>query len=159
MSGRRYSVTFTTKAFTTTVDVFELAPADDKPVKLLAVILGNVGGTADSADADSEQLPVEIIRGNTTTGLGGFTTTANPLNISDVAAGAVAKTMNTTPATAGAWTSMFACEFNVRAGSREYLPEECWIEASQTNSRVRVQLGAPADSINLQGTLIFQEDG
>lgn len=159
MSFRDYSVVFENVAVTSSQDLFELTPADDKPIRLMGLTLDNVGGTADSADADSEQIRVTIQRGYTSSGSGGTTPTPAPLHNSiDTAAGFTAEVNNTTKATTGTNVTLAAFGFNVRVGSREFWPEECWPGASQANTTIVVRLeAAPADSVAMSGTLYVRE--
>lgn len=153
--GRMYSVTFTPTAITTQVDAFEVQPADDKPVRLHALFLGQ---TTEFGDAAEEQLSIQIIRGYTATGSGGSTATPSPLNPADAAAGFVAETLNTTVATTGTALVLFADSWNVRAGYPLIFTPEMQPMASQANTTIVVRIATtPADSITITGTLIVEE--
>lgn len=161
MSYRDYTVVFENVSVTASQDLFELTPADDKPIRIMGLTLDNVGGTADAADADSEQLRVTIIRGFTSSGSGGSAPTPAPLHSSvDTAAGFAAEVNNTSKATTGSTATLAAFGFNVRFGSREFWPEECWPGASQANTTIVVRLeSTPADAIAMSGTLYVREFG
>lgn len=155
---RIYTVSFTQVAITTAVDLFELTPADDKPIEILGFFFGQ---SSDVGDAAAEQLPYRVIRGHTTSGSGGATTnTPRPLNRSGVAAGFVAETNNTTAAAAGSPVDLHADVINIQAGEKMWLPEGCEWEASQGDTTLVIRLAAaPADSITCSGTLYVREQG
>lgn len=154
---RLYTVSFTEVAVTVAVDLFELTPADDKPIEILGLFIGN---SSDFGDAQSENLPYRVVRGHTTAGSGGATTTPRPLNRSGAAAGFTAKTNNTTAATVGSTVDLHADSFNVQAGEKLWLPEGCEWEASQTDITLIIRLAsAPADSVDLSGTIYVREQG
>lgn len=79
-------------------DLFELTPADDKPVRLRGLILSQYSEIGDAAE---EGLRMNIIRMGVTvtTGSGGGTPTPIAIDETDAAAGFVAKCNNTTVAT------------------------------------------------------------
>jgi len=156
--GRMYSVVFDNVAVTAGQDLFEITPADDKPVLFHGCWLGQ---SSDAGDAQDELLRVAIIRGHTTGGSGGTAVTAPPLQSSAGAGfGGAAKINNTTIASAGTAVTLVADTFNVRAGW-VYLPTpEARPGASQANTTIVVRLmAAPADQLAMSGTLIFEELG
>src|SRR6187551_2700574 len=112
--GRVYTVPLQLTAYTAQIDLFDIAPADDKPVILHAIYLGQ---TTELADAAEEQLGIQIIRGFATVGSGGSSVTATPVNPSDTAAGATCRTGDTTIAVVGggATTHIHADTWNIRA--------------------------------------------
>lgn len=154
--GRAYAVTFEGVAVTAAVDFFELTPADDKPVRLLGLILAQ---SSDVGDAAEEILRIKVIRGHATSGSGGSAATPVPLSPADTAAGAAAETNNTTIASTGTAVDVLADAFNIRSGySHWWTPEtapEC-SEASGVRFAVRL-MAAPADSLTMSGTLYFEE--
>lgn len=153
--GRVYTVAFTATAVTASVDLFELSPADDKPLKLLALYLGQTTEVGDTAE---EQLELRIIRGHTTSGSGGSSATPAPLNPADTAAGFAAEVLNTTVASAGTGVTLLADTWNVRAGYCLIFTPEMQPMASQANTTIAVRLiSAPADSITITGTLFVEE--
>lgn len=154
---RVYTVSFTAVAVTVAVDLFEITPADDKPIEVLGLFLGQ---SSDVGDAASESLPYRVIRGHTTSGSGGTATTPRPLNRSGVAAGFAAETCNTTAASVGSTVDLHAGVWNTQAGEYVWLPESCEWEASQGDTTLVIRLGAaPADSITVSGTLYVREQG
>lgn len=157
--GRVYSVIFENVAVGTAAqDLFEITPADDKPVALLGLTLDNVGGTADAGDAQEELIRLSIIRGFTASGSGGSAPTPAPLNHIDTAAGFTAEVNNTTVATTGTSVILAAFGWNVRVPLREFWPQELWPMASQANTTILVRSGSTlADAITMSGTLFVAE--
>ena len=154
---RMYTVSFTAVAVTAAVDLFEISPADDKPIEIVGLFLGQ---SSDPGDAQAEQIPYRVIRGFTTSGSGGTATTPRPLNRSGVAAGFAAETCNTTVATTGSTVDLHAGVWNVQAGEYLWLPESCEWEAAQGDTTIVIRLGAaPADSLTVSGTLYVREQG
>lgn len=155
--GRMYAVTFDVEAETGQVDFFELVPADDKPLALHSIFIGQ---TTEVGDAAEEMLEVEIHRGGTgmTSGSGGTAQTPRPLHPTDAAAGFTAETLNTTLATFTSGVVVHRDAFNVRVGWQYRPTPEERIIVTQANGGLVVRLGAaPADSISWVGTAIVEE--
>jgi hypothetical protein len=155
---REYTIPFGPTAETATFDIFEVAPADDKPITLLGIILSQ---TTEIADAQEEMLEVIITRGGTamTSGSGGNTgVTAQPADPADAACGAAIETLNTTKATFTSGVVMYRDAFNVRTGW-QYLPTpEQWIRVTQIQGGLSASIpGTPTDSITFCGTVIIGE--
>ena len=153
--SRLYAVTFENVAVTAAQDLFELTPADDKPIAIHAIYLSQ---STELGDAAEEQLRLQIIRGHATSGSGGTAPTPAPLNPNNTAAGCASEVNNTTIASTGTTVVLHSETFNVRAGWA-YLPTpECQPIATQANTTLVVRLlAAPADSVTMGGTLIFEE--
>lgn len=154
--GRLYSVVFDAVAVTAAQDLFEVVAASGKPVTLHSL---RIGQSSDAGDAQDEQLRIRIRSGQTTSGSGGTTPTPVPLNPGDAAFGGTTEVNNTTQASAGTIVTHLSDAWNVRAG---YVwcptPEERIGLAA--GGRLTVELpAAPADSITLSGTLVFEEHG
>jgi hypothetical protein len=156
--GRIYTVSFTAIAVTVAVDIFELTPADDKPIQVLGILWGQ---SSDVGDVAAEQIGYRVIRGFTSAGSGGATTTPQPTGSSaGAAAGFTAKTNNPTVATTGTTADLHSDVINLQAGLQLWLPEGLEWGASQTNITLVVRLAAaPADSITTHGTLYVRELG
>ncbi len=142
MQGRVYAVTFSAVAVSAAQDLFELTPADDKPIEIVGIELG---------------LQISIIRGNATSGSGGSAPTPAPLNPNDTAAGFTAEVNNTTVASAGTAVTLATTCWNVRAGYIQWWPEGMRPSASQGNTLIRVTQTAPADAVTMSGTLYVRE--
>lgn len=155
--NRIYTVTFSATAVTAQVDLFELRPADDKPIEVIGLFIGQ---SSDPGDAQAELLPYTVIRGFTTSGSGGSTPTPGTTNRSDTAAGFSAETLNTTLAATGTTVTLHADTFHVATGEKLWLPEGCEWEASQADTSLVIRLGgAPADSLTMSGTVYVREQG
>lgn len=154
MSGCTYSVTFSAVAVTAAQDLFEITPADDKPVEIVGIELGQ---TSDAGDAQDELLQISIIRGHTTSGLGGTAPTPVPVGPNSAAAGFTAEVNNTTIASVGTTTTLHTGAWNVRAGYINWFPPEARPAATQANTTIVVRQTAPADSITMSGTLWVRE--
>ena len=156
--GRMYAVTFSNVAVSAIQDLFEIAPATNKPILIHSIYLSQ---STDVGDAEEEMLRINIIRGHTASGSGGSTPTPAPLpSATGAAAGITAKANNTTVASAGTVVTLHAEAFNIRAGW-QYIPTpEARPGCSAASSRIVVRLvAAPADSVNMSGTMIIEEMG
>jgi hypothetical protein len=156
--SRVYSIPIATPtAETAQVDLFEIAPADDK----LCIVHGiRIYQISDFGDAQEEILGIEIRRGGTgmTSGSGGSSVTPVAMNPDDPAAGFTAEALNTTLATFTSGLLVWSDGWNVRAPyTYDFLPEDRPI-VKQTNGGLVVRLGAaPADSLTIGGSLIVEE--
>lgn len=161
MIGRMYLVSFENVAVAAAQDLFELTPADDKPILITGMSLDNVGGAADAGDAQEEMLRLSVVRGHATSGSGGSAPTPRPIPFSaGAAAGFTAEVNNTTIASAGTGVTLLTLGWNVRAGLREFWPEELCLGAVQGDTTLVVRLlSTPADSVSVSGTLWVCEMG
>jgi hypothetical protein len=152
-----YSLAFEAVAVTAAQDLFELVAPTAKSIRILGI---RIGQSSDAGDAQDENLQIKIVRGYTTSGSGG-TASLTPVSLRE---GGVATAIttgeinNTTVASAGTAVVLLPDDFNVRAGYI-YLPvpEERITIAAGT--RVVVRITAPADSLTMSGSLIYQECG
>lgn len=150
-----YTVSFNAVAVTAAQDIFELTPADDRPIEIVGLFIGQ---TSDAADAQDEMLGYRVIRGFTSSGSGGSTATPRPLGSTNAAAaGFTCEINNTTVATTGTTHDLHSDAFNVRAGEKLWLPEGCEWSAHQGNTTIVVRITAPADSLTMNGTLYVRE--
>jgi hypothetical protein len=136
-------------------DLFEVSPADDRPVALVALTLVV---TSELAEAQEEWLRIAIIRGHSTGG-NGSATTARPVNPTGAASGFAAETLATTPASAGTGVTLLADGFNVRNGySFGPLPLNFGFGCSQAQTTIVVRLmAAVVDDVTMSGTLWVAE--
>lgn len=118
MYGRLYSVSFSNVTLSAAQDLFELQPADDKPI-----ILHKVTIAPDSSETN-QQVKVTIKRfsGAFTSGSGGTTATPVPLDSHDSAAGFACEINNTTRITGGTSVVIAADSFPSQGGY-EYVPD------------------------------------
>ena len=153
--GRVYTVQFENVAVTALQDLFEISPADDKPVKLLGLFLSQ---SSEYGDSQEEMMRIQVIRGYTSSGSGGSAPTPVPVDPNTAAAGFTAEVNNTTVATTGTAVILHSESFNERTGlAMWWTPETCPI-ASQANTTIVVRLLAnPADSVTMNGTLYVEE--
>ena len=156
MNGRIYTVTFSAVAVSAAQDLFEITPADDKPVEIVGIELGQ---SSDAGDAMDELLQISIIRGFTASGSGGSAPTPAPLSPADTAAGFTAEVNNTTLANTGTTTTLHSDAFNVRAGWVYIPPLDARPVVNQGNTSLVVRTTAPADSVTFNGTMIVRELG
>lgn len=158
MIGRIYTVVFDNVTVSAAQDLFEISPADDKPIGIVALELDNVGGVADAGDAQEELLRLVVRRGHTTSGSGGSAPTPNPCLPGASAAGFAAEVNNTTIAASGTTQDLRPFGWNVRVPGRDFWPEETTFWASQANTTIVVRLlTAPADALSMSGTLYVCE--
>jgi len=154
--ARVYTVTFSNINVTAIQDLFEVTAAAGKPLKILACY---VGQTSDVGDAQEEIVPIQFIRGYTVSGSGGSTPTPAPVNPSDVAAGFVSETNNTTVANTGTVAILHSEGWNIRGPYAPVLPPEMQIGVAG-GQRLVVRLPvAPVDGLTMYGTLYVQEEG
>lgn len=157
---RGYSVGFDAVAISAAQDLFEITPADDKPIRIAGLLLSNVGGVADAGDAQEELLRLAIIRGFTASGSGGSAATPVPLGTTVAAVGFAAEVNNAGLATTGSTTQPFQDGWNIRIPYQMFFPEELMIGAGQGNTSIVVRLvTAPADAVTCSGTLFVIEEG
>lgn len=155
--SRIYTVSFSKVATTVAADLFEITPADDKPVEVVGLFIAQ---SSDFGDAQAEILPYTVIRGHTTSGSGGSAPTPRPVKRTDAAAGFTAEVNNTTAASAGTTVTLHAGAFNVAVGENLWLPEGCEWDATQGDTTLIVRLAtAPADSLDMSGCIYVKEYG
>lgn len=124
--GRIYSIVYqgTITNAGGDVDLLELLPADDKPVKLRGLLLSQ---TSEVGDAAEEGLRITIKRLQTpTSGSGGSSVTPRAMDSADSAAGVAAECANTTVATdAGTTQTLVELAWNIRQSPYEmWFPED-----------------------------------
>ncbi len=156
--GRPYVVTWdAATAVTTAIDIFEIAPADDKPVFLDELTIWQ---TTDFGDAQDEVLQVQVIVGYTTSGSGGGSGTVGRLNPGDAAAGFTAECRNTTVATTGSPYIVHADGWNVRNPYIWTPSSPSWIPYGTQALPIYVRLPvAPADSLTMNAAIKVREIG
>lgn len=151
--GRMYSAVFEEVAVTAAQDLFEIvAPAD-----AIVVVHGfSFSQSSDAGDSESEQLSILVHLGSTS-GSGGSTPTARPLQPGDAAFGGTVEANNTTQSTEG--NILDARCFNVMAGLEVvYTPETRLIISPSGRLIIELQ-NAPADSLTMSGSVFFEEIG
>lgn len=155
---RIYAVSFfeqTIAAASGDYDLFELTPASNRPIEIVALSLGQ---KSEVGDAQDEMISYSISRGYATSGSGGAAPTPVPLNSADPASGFTAETVNSTVATGGTEVILGSDTFNVRAGLMLVLPELMRPRCNSGDTRMCVRLKtAVADDLTMSGTVWVQE--
>jgi hypothetical protein len=155
---RNYSVTFTQQTLANAsgdIDLWELTPADDKPIEIAGLF---ISVTSELTDAADEWGAIQIIRGLATSGSGGGTPTPGPIGPIDTAAGFTVEDRNTTVATAGTAVTLVADGISVRVGYQMWFPDGFGPMASQTNTLLVVRQSTTwADDVTASGTLFVRE--
>jgi hypothetical protein len=157
--GRIYAVPYTGTLTNAggNADLFEFLPADDKPIKLRGLKLGQTSELGDSAE---ESLRISIIRmAATVTGGNGTGVTPVPMDSADVAAGFTAEANGATVATtSGASTVLEEMAWNIRQSPYETWWPEFAPKAKQGEGLfVRCQ-DTPADDITICITAYVEEE-
>jgi hypothetical protein len=160
-----YTATVSGVAVTAAQDVFEIVPPATSRVRIRECRFGQY---TDFGDAAAEILSVTIIRGFTTTGSGGSTVT--PRNVQGhtgaLSASSTVKANNTTVAQDGTGVTLWADTWNIATpwifAPTMPSPRQGWwgehfiLAPSQ---RLVFRITAPADSITLNASLVFEEIG
>lgn len=152
-----YTAVFSAVAVTAAQDLFEVvAPADSR------VVIREVrfGQYSDAGDAAAELLGVTMNRGHTVSGSGGASVT--PRNVSGhtgaLTAGSTVERNNTTQANTNG-VNVFADAWNVQAPFLFIPPEFDQRFVLEAGQRFVVSITAPADSLTMNGTIVFEEAG
>jgi hypothetical protein len=158
LSGRVYYVSWdVATAVTTIIDIFEFAPADDKPINIHEVHLWQ---TTDLGDAAEEIIQLSWRRKYSSSGSGGGTAVAVKQNDADAAPGFSLECRNTTVANTGSPDIAFLDGWNIRV-PYIWTPAETdrpYCTQAQTQWALRLD-AAPADSITMNAMAIVEELG
>lgn len=159
--GRPYTVPFEAVAISAVQDIWNVTPADDKPVRILGWTLSNVGGTADAGDDDEEFWRLVVSRigiAGQGASSGGSAATPQPTNAGDAAASFTARVNDTTLSTATNSVTIIATGHNIRNVEWVWLPDPVEVTATQGNTSISVRLmAAPGDAVTCSGTLLVEE--
>lgn len=160
--GRIYTVPFAAGTVTNAggnADLWELLPADDKPIKLRGFRFGQTSETGDTAE---EAVEVQVIRlGATVTGSNGTSVTPVPMDSADVAAGFTAEVNGATVATtSGTTTIMESCPWNLRASPMEvWYPDERFCPKAKQGEGLFIRLiSTVADDVTFGGVAWVEEE-
>jgi len=159
--GRIYTVPFTATVTNAgaNADLWELLPADDKPIKLRGFRLGQ---TSEVADAEEEGIQISIVRlGATVTGSNGTSVTPVPLDSADVAAGFTAKYNGATVATTtGTTTIVEYLAWNNRNSPYEmWYPDERFAPKAKQGEGLFIRMDTTiADNMTFAGTAWVEEE-
>jgi hypothetical protein len=121
--ARFYTVSFTGTLTTagTDADLFNLLAADDKPIRLRALILSQSSEVGDAAE-ENLRITIQRFPATVTNGSGGSAVTPQTLDSADAAAGFTARCNDTTVAT----TSGTAVKLEEFAWNERASPLERW---------------------------------
>lgn len=134
-------------------DLLELVAADDKPIEILRMRIGQTS----EPTTEEEQLRLTLTRAYSTSGSGGSAPTPRLLNPSDQAATFTAEVMNTTQATGGSPVTLFEDVMNTRAGyDMAFAPEERPM-TTEAGGRLVLACSAPADAVTISATFWVRE--
>lgn len=139
-------------------DLFELTPADDKPIRLRGLILSQF---SEIQEAQEESLRISIIRlPATVTSGNGSAVTPQPLNSITTAAGFTAKANGSTVATTtGTAATLEEFAWNVRITPLErWWPDPAFAPSVRQDSVLVVRCqSTPADDISIAITAYVEE--
>lgn len=153
--GRFYAVNFTPTALTASADLFELTPADDRPILIHGY---RVWQTSDTGDAQEEVLTLNMVRGNTSSGTGGSAATPARKNRTDPTASFTAEVGNGTQASGGTTETPYSTGWNVRAPLEVVFTPEQRVRCDQGDTMIVLRLGsAPADSLTIGCSVDVEE--
>ena len=158
--GRKYTAAFKAVAVTAQQDFFEiLAPAD----AIVVIHEWELSQSTEVGDAQEEQLQLTTNRGigTVTSGSGGSTATAQPIEDGDAAFGGTVEINNTTKMVVGTGTleELEPFAWNVRQSLRQiYTPETRPIISPGNRWTLELET-TPADSITINGKVILEEIG
>lgn len=157
-----YTVSFfeqTIAAATGDYDLFEIDPAADKPIELVALFIGNKSEVGDNQE-EMVSWSVTAFTGGTFTSGNGTATTPVKTDSSDGAASFAAEVVGGTVATStGSSFQMHQDTFNIRAGLQMIWPPDMRLKCDgAANSAIVVRLRtALADDATVSGTLYVRE--
>lgn len=158
--GRKFTAAFKAVATTAQVDFFEILAPSDAVVKILEWELSQ---NTEVGDAQEEQLALTTNRGigAVTSGSGGSTATAQPIEDGDAAFGGTVEINNTTKMAAGSGTleELEPYSWNVRQPLRQvYVPSTEPVISPGNRWTLELET-TPADSITINGRVILEEIG
>jgi hypothetical protein len=140
-------------------DLWEMLPADDKPIKLRGFRVGQISEVADAAE---EGVEIQVIRlGATVTGSNGTSVTPVPLDSADAAAGFTAEKNGTTVATTdGTSTIIDSIPWNLRNSPCEvWYPDERFCPKAKQGEGLFIRLiTTVADDVTFGGVAFVEEE-
>lgn len=155
--GRPYVATWdAATSISAAIDIFEILPADDKPVFLDEL---KIWQTTDVKDAEEEILQIQIISGYTVSGSGGASATIGK-DPGDSAFSGTIECRNTTLANTGTAYIRHADGWNVRAPYIWTPPSPRWIPYGTQAAPLYVRLPvAPGDALTMNAEVKLRELG
>lgn len=158
---RIYTVSVTGSAQTVQVDFIEILAAAGKPVEIIS---WEISQTTELLDAQDEHLSVLCKRGvgAVTSGSGGSTPTAQPIDDEVTAFGGTVEAMNTTKMVAGSGSieTLESHVFSVREGELKVVYERDERPKIKPGDRWTLELAqTPADSVTFNVFVKLSETG
>jgi hypothetical protein len=160
--SRFYTVPFAAGTVTNAggnADLWELAPAAQKPIKLRSILFGQISEVGDTPE---EGLEIQVIRMTATvTGSNGSSVTPVPMDSADAAAGFAAETNGATVATtSGAATIVASFPWINRNSPFEWVaPDERFAPKAKNDQFLFVRLiSTVADDVTFGGFLVVEEE-
>lgn len=158
--GRMYTAVAKAIAVTAAQDIFEIAGPADAVTVVHAWYLAQ---TTETGDAAEEMLRITTNRGvgSVTSGSGGATVTPQPVSDGDAAYGGTVERNNTTimAVGTGALEELEAYAWNVRVPFAQIYTPETRPVISPSNRWTLELETAPADSVTITATVVFEEIG
>lgn len=152
--ARSYMIAFDNIAVSAAQDLFEILPADDKPVKLIEAHASAV----DSETAETLRFQVLRMNATVTSGSGGAAVTPVPTDVADTAFGGTVERNNTTLATTSGTTYTMASEgADVRAGWHYVASPGREPKAIQGEGLFIRLPTAPGSATNMSGWAVIEE--
>lgn len=142
-------------------DWFELDPAADKPIEIVAIFIGQTSETGDTAE-ELLNWSIKRFSGGTFTSGGEASVTPTALSPADGASSATCESFNSNGSAAsssGTTVTLHMDAFNIRTGLQVIFPPELRPScdgAAQSAIVVRCE-STVADDITMYGTLYFRE--
>lgn len=155
MSGV-YTVQFNGVAVTAAQDLFELVAASGKPIVILGFTLSQ---TTELGDAAEEALSILLKSGQSTSGSGGSSPTPVANDSTMAAASFSAEANNTTKASSGTIVTHGSWAWNIRQPLDVLFTQEQQLVMAASRRCTLELVGAPADSVTMNGTIWVQEIG
>lgn len=155
MSGV-YTVQFNGVAVTAAQDLFELVAASGKPIVILGFSLSQ---TTELGDAAEEALSILLKSGQSTSGSGGSSPTPVANDSTMAAASFAAEANNTTKASSGTIVTHGSWAWNIRQPLDVLFTQEQQLVMAASRRCTLELVGAPADSVTMNGTIWVQEIG
>ena len=154
---RTYTVQFNAVAVVAAQDLFEIVAHASRIAKIIAFGLSQY---TDVGDAQEELLSILLKSGQTTSGSGGSSYTPIALDPANtVAAGFTAEVNNTAKASTGTIVTHYPTAWNVRSPLDIILPEPMQVILPAGRRATLELVGAPADSLTMNGYMVVEELG
>lgn len=140
-------------------DLLECLPADDKPVKLRAMVISQLSEVGDAAE-EGLQISVQRFPATVTGGSGGSAVTPTPVDSADTAAGCAVECNNTTVATTNGTAVQFGYyAWNVRSLLEIWWPDGALSPKAKQGEAIIVRCDTtPADDLTLNAAFLLEEE-